>query len=110
MQNLITIEKLKENRNEILAEITSRNYIANCSTSEFMNAMVNKISTYEFDVEETVLFNITMMMNELFRMNFSDTATKEKAKNNNTKSLRNIMSSLHENEEYCAMSKTWKKI
>ena len=47
MQNLITIENLKENRNEILAEITSRNYIANCSTSEFMNAMVNKISTYE---------------------------------------------------------------
>ena len=96
---MITIANLKENKNSILETLKSRRFTEYCTELEFMNAIVLKIETYEFDFEESMEWNIQFMMSDIYRMQFSQSAVAKTKKNNNPNSLRNIYGQIQEREE-----------
>lgn len=99
MKTSITLADLKENRNLVLETLKSRRFTEYCTESEFMKAMVTKIETYEFDIEETIEWNIEFMMSDIYRMHFSQSAVAKTKKDNNPNSLRNIYGQIQEREE-----------
>ena len=105
----ITIDNLKENRAEIIEHIEGRGFTTNCDLKTFMNKIISELPTWEYDEEETMLYNIQLLCNDIYRMNFSDSAVKKARKDNNPNSLRNTMSRLHEDETNNFLNKEYSK-
>lgn len=105
----ITIDNLKENRAEIIEHIEGRGFTTNCDLKTFMNKIISELPTWEYDEEETMLYNIQLLCNDIYRMNFSDSAVKKARKDNNPNSLCNIMSNIHQDETYNIYTKSYQR-
>ena len=108
----ITIQDLKENRESIISYINNNKMLYNVTLAIFMKDIVEHIEGYVFDEEESMMFNLEMIIDNIYRLNYSDNAIRTNRKK--FSQLRETMGSLKEKEElkgnvWNPILKTWVK-
>lgn len=91
----MTLQDLKDNRNEIIATITEKAGIENVAV--VMNLMVKNVSMFD-SIEEAIDMSLSM---------FED--TRHEVKPRKESKLAAMMANNHEGEYYNTLTKNWEK-